>query len=84
MKNVIEINKPIVDALRTSARLPETPGTVGASLHVMYGDQFKPSGYLVHRFLALKQRDRYFVTESLSEALKILQVPDAELDKVAS
>ncbi len=85
MKNVTEINKPIVDALRMSAALPGA--TEKGRLHVLYGDQFKPVGYLAHipsndmgiRGIGPVFEDRFFATESLQDAIELLKLPHDRL-----
>ena len=85
MNNVIEIKKPVVDALRMSAALPHAAKR--GHLHILYADQFRPVGYLAHkptndrglRGFETIYEDRYFATESLEDALKLLELSHDEL-----
>lgn len=87
MKNVIEINKPTVDALRMSIPLPKASEPKDGSLHILYGDQYKPIGYLVHK--PTKEMEvmdgvgiydnRYFTADSLADALELLKLNHDEL-----
>jgi hypothetical protein len=92
VQNVTEINKPTVNALRMSTPLPcvterPEPSPRGGHLHLLYGDQFKPVGYLVHRptndfGIRAGQdvyEDRYFTTETLPDALELLRLPHEKL-----
>ena len=87
MNNVIEINKPTVDALRMSVPLPKAAEAKDGHLHLLYGDQFKPLGYLVHKptndmeimdGMAIYE-DRYFTTDVLADALELLKLPHEQL-----
>lgn len=81
MNNVIEINKPTVDALRMSIPLPKAAAPDEGNLHILYGDQYRPIGYLVHKPTNDMEimdgrtiyENRYFTTETLSDALELLR-----------
>ena len=82
MHTAIEIYRPLVAALRMSEALPNTEEN-GGTLHVLYGDQYRPVGYLVEKTAMddnwESQDPRFFVTDSHPEALRLLNLPFAEL-----
>ena len=83
MHSTIEINRPLVAALRMSEALPNTHEHGAGNLHVLYGDQYRPVGYLVEKIAnddAWESLDpRFFITTSHSEAMNLLATPFAEL-----
>lgn len=87
MNNVIEMNKPTVDALRMSVPLPKAAESHEGYLHILYGDQYKPVGYLVHKPTNKMEimdgmtiyEDRYFAAEALSDALDLLKLAHEQL-----
>jgi hypothetical protein len=82
MHTAIEIYRPLVAALRMSEALPNTEAS-GGTLHVLYGEQYRPIGYLVEKTNLddnwESQDPRFFLTDSHAEAVRLLSVPFAEL-----
>ena len=82
MHTAIEIYRPLVAALRMSEALPNTEDA-GGTLHVLYGEQYRPIGYLVEKINLEdnweSQDPRFFITDSHAEALRLLTLPLAEL-----
>lgn len=83
MQTAIEIDKPLVAALRMSEALPNTHEQGVGKLHVLYGEHYRPVGYLVEK-TALEDSwesldPRYFITTSHAEAMQLLATPFAEL-----
>ena len=83
MHTAIEINKPLVAALRMSEALPNIPDVGNGSLHVLYAEQYQPIGYPVeknaHDDAWESLEPRFFITTSHAEALHLLAVPFVEL-----
>jgi hypothetical protein len=83
MHSTIEINRPLVAALRMSEALPNTHENGAGTLRILYGDQYRPVGYLVEKSTtedAWESLDpRFFITTSHAEAMRLLSVPFAEL-----
>jgi hypothetical protein len=83
MQKTIEISKPLVAALRMSEALPETQEVGSGNLHLLYGDHFRPVGYMVEKICvddAWESNDpRFFITTSHAEAVKLLGVSFKEL-----
>lgn len=83
MQTAIEINKPLVAALRMSEALPDTQDHGVGKLHVLYGEHYRPVGYLVEK-MALEDSwesfdPRFFITTSHVDAVQLLGTPFAEL-----
>ncbi|HEX9782254.1 MAG TPA: hypothetical protein VGA56_05915 [Opitutaceae bacterium] len=83
MHTAIEIDKPLVAALRMSAALPNTQDHGTGSLHVLYGEHFVPVGYLVEKVNREDNWDsldpRFFITTAHDEAVRLLAMPPSEL-----
>ncbi len=83
MPTPIEINKPLVAALRMSEALPNTQEIGSGTLHILYGEHYTPIGYLVEKHAvddAWEGLDpRFFITTSHAEAIHLLAVPFREL-----
>jgi len=83
MPKAIEIDKPLVAALRMSEALPDTHDAGSGSLHVLYGEHYRPVGYLVEKVAVddawESTEPRFFITTSHGEAVKLLQTPFKEL-----
>lgn len=66
-----------------SEALPNTQGEGTGRLHILYGDGFKPVGYMVEKICvtdAWESMDpRYFITTSHAEALRMLSLEFEEL-----
>ncbi len=83
MHSTIEIYRPLVAALRMSEALPNTEENGAGKLHLLYGEQYRPIGYLVEK-TALEDNwesldPRFFMTTSHAEALRLLNTPFAQL-----
>ena len=83
MHTAIEIEKPLVAALRMSEALPNTHEHGLGSLHVLYGDNYRPVGYLVEKVAVDDPWDsldpRTFITTSHPEAMELLRAKFNEL-----
>lgn len=83
MHNAIEISKPLVAALRMSEALPETHDDGSGHLHVLYGEHYRPVGYLVEKIAVddawESTEPRFFITTSHSEAVNLLHTLYKEL-----
>ena len=83
MHTTIEIEKPLVAALRMSEALPSTHDQGAGNLHVLYGEHYRPVGYLVEKIEVddpwASLDPRYFITTSLAEALRLLATVTAAL-----
>jgi hypothetical protein len=83
MPTTIEIDKPLVAALRTSEALPNTHEHGSGNLHILYGDHYHPVGYLVEKVAVDDPWDsldpRFFITTSHAEALRLLATAVREL-----
>ena len=83
MHTAIEIEKPLVAALRMSEALPNTNEQGQGGLHVLYGEHYHPVGYLVEKITADNPWDslepRFFITTSHAEALRLLATAPTEL-----
>lgn len=83
MHPTLEIQRPLVAALRMSEALPNTHENGAGNLHVLYADQYRPIGYLVEKISnddAWESLDpRFFITTSHAEAMRLLALPFAEL-----
>jgi hypothetical protein len=83
MHTIVEIDKPLVAALRMSEALPNTQDNGSGRLHILYRDGYHPVGYLVEKIALAdaweSQDPRFFITTSHAEALQMLAVPYAEL-----
>ncbi len=83
MHTTIEIEKPLVAALRMSEALPNTHQHGSGNLHVLYGDNFRPVGYLVEKVGVDDPWDsldpRFFLTTSHPEAMRLLGATFSEL-----
>lgn len=83
MHTAIEIDKPLVAALRMSAALPNTQDHGTGTLHVLYGEHFVPVGYLVEKVNRADKWEsldpRFFITTSHEEAVQLLAMPTSGL-----
>jgi hypothetical protein len=83
MHAAIEIEKPLVAALRMSEALPNTNEHGTGSLHVLYGEHYRPVGYLVEKVNLEDKWDslepRCFITTSHDEAVRLLAVHPRDL-----
>ena len=83
MQTAIEITKPLVAALRMSEALPNTQEIGSGNLHILYGEHYRPVGYLVEKLTvedAWESLDpRFFITTSHAEANQLLATPFREL-----
>lgn len=83
MHTAIEINKPLVDALRMSEALPNTQSHGTGNLHLLYGEHYRPVGYLVEKVNPADHWEsldpRFFLTTSHEEAIKLLTMAPSEL-----
>ena len=83
MQKAIEIDKPLVAALRISEALPNTHEEGSGKLHLLYAEQYRPIGYLVEKVAVENPWDsldpRYFITTSHPEAIRLLTIPYGEL-----
>lgn len=83
MHTAIEIDKPLVAALRMSEALPNTHEHGMGNLHVLYGDSYRPVGYLVEKVAVDDPWDsldpRTFITTSHPEAMELLGAKFSEL-----
>ncbi|BET65194.1 hypothetical protein ASA1KI_01120 [Opitutales bacterium ASA1] len=83
MHTAIEIQKPLVAALRASAALPNTQDHGTGTLHVLYGEHYVPVGYLVEKVNRADSWEaldpRFFITTSHGEAMRLLALDPAEL-----
>ena len=66
-----------------SEALPNTHENGAGNLHILYGDQYRPIGYLVEKNNnedAWETLDpRFFITTSHAEAMRLLSTPFPEL-----
>jgi hypothetical protein len=80
---MIEIERPLVPALRMSDALPNTAEHGQGDLHILYGERDRPVGYLVRKSCvedAWESLDpRFYITTSHSVAIRLLGTPFAEL-----
>jgi hypothetical protein len=85
MQTAIEINKPLVAALRTSDALPNTQDHGSGNLHVLYAEHYRPVGYLVEKIATDDPWEglepRYFITTSHAEAVRLISVPLSEIPR---
>jgi hypothetical protein len=85
MSTTIEIEKPLVAALRMSEALPNTHDHGPGNLHILYGDHYRPVGYLVEKVAVDDPWDslepRSFITTSHAEAMRLLALQPSELPK---
>lgn len=83
MHPAIEIDKPLVAALRKSEALPNTHNEGSGKMYLLYADGFHPVGYMVEKLCpedAWESMDpRFFITSSHGDALRLLATPFAEL-----
>ena len=83
MHTAIEIDKPLVAALRVSDALPNTHAEGSGKMHLLYGEHYQPVGYLVEKVAVENPWDsldpRYFITTSHAEAIGLLEVAYSEL-----
>lgn len=83
MHTAIEINKPLVAALRMSDPLPNVLDAGTGTLRLLYAEQYRPIGYIVERIARddawESLEPRYFITTSHAEAMQLLAVPFPEL-----
>ena len=83
MHKAIEIDKPLVTALRMSEALPNTHEEGSGKMHVLYGEHYRPVGYLVEKVAVENPWDsldpRFFITTSHTEAIHLLTVSYGEL-----
>lgn len=83
MHSAIEIDKPLVAALRKSEALPNTHEEGSGKIHVLYADGFRPVGYLVEKLCPEDHWEsmdpRFFITTSHGEALRLLATAFADL-----
>lgn len=83
MHTAIEIYQPLVAALRMSEALPNTAEGGNGTLHLLYGEHYRPVGYLVKK-TAMEdnwesQDPRFFLSVSHGEAMQLLNLPFADL-----
>jgi hypothetical protein len=83
MHTAIEINKPLVAALRMSEPLPNIHDVGVGAIRLLYAEQYHPIGYMVEKYA---QEDaweslepRFFLTTSHAEAMELLAVPYEQL-----
>jgi len=83
MHKAIEIDKPLVAALRVSEALPNTHEEGSGKMYLLYGEHYRPVGYLVEKVAVENPWDsldpRYLITTSHTEAIHLLAVPYNEL-----
>jgi hypothetical protein len=83
MHTAIEINKPLVAALRMSEPLPNIQDVGTGTLRLLYAEQYRPIGYMIEKIARddawESLEPRYFITTSHAEALQLLAVPFQEL-----
>ncbi|MFH1496443.1 MAG: hypothetical protein ABII82_01335 [Verrucomicrobiota bacterium] len=82
-KNIIELDKTLVNAMRMSAALPGTQHHGSGHLHVLYAEDQTPIGYLVEKVAVDDQWEandpRFFVTTDHAAALGLLGTPYRKL-----
>lgn len=83
MQKAIEIDKPLVAALRISEALPNTHDEGSGRMHLLYGEHYRPVGYMVEKVAVENPWDsldpRYFITTSHTEAIHLLTAAYSEL-----
>jgi hypothetical protein len=83
MQKAIEIDQPLVAALRISEALPNTHKEGSGKMHLLYAEHYRPIGYLVEKVAVENPWDsldpRYFITTSHAEAIHLLTLPYSEL-----
>ncbi len=76
MHTAIEINQPLVAALRMSDPLPNIQETGNGTLRLLYAEQYRPVGYLIEKHTREDAWEslepRFFITTSHAEALHLL------------
>lgn len=82
-KNIVELDKVLVNALRMSAALPGTQSHGSGHLHVLYAEDHTPVGYLIEKVAVDDQWEandpRFFVTTDHTVALELLGTPYRKL-----
>ena len=81
--SVIEISQPLASAFRMSEAFPNTENGGAGRIHLLFDEENRPVGYLVHRVNvgdAWETLDpRYFITTSHAEAVALLGIGFADL-----
>ena len=83
MHTAMEINKPLVEALRMSEPLPNIHDVGVGTIRLLYAEHFRPVGYLVEKIVQddawESLEPRFFLTTSHAEAMELLAAPYDQL-----